>query len=153
MLQAMLGVGLGTKSACVLPSLSSCASTPWLFPAAGCRWTHALVSQVPGCCVSCQPTTQTVSTRPCRSPMYPTLANSATQWHGDLLGCPPRGTQLCWLSSLVRAGNCQGGEDICFSCPLMAHQSSPHTHRFRASPHPKDRTLLIVLPECCPSVI
>lgn len=134
-------------------------SHTWVYPAAGCHWTHALLSQVPGCCVSCRPTMQMASTRPCRSPMYPMLASSAMRWHGDLLGCPPRGTQLCWLSSLVRAGNCQEGEDICFTCPQMAHQSSPHTRCFRARSRAKILKIEpCLLPyqnavHCCPSDI
>lgn len=102
-----------------------------------------LLPQVPGCCVSCQPTTRMASTRLCRSPTCPTLASSATWWHGDPLDCPPGGTQQCWPSSSVRAGGCQQEEDIGFLCPQAAHQSSPHTYCCRADSHTKDNALHI----------
>lgn len=94
-----------------------------------------LVPQVPGCCVSCRPTTRMASTRLCRSPTCPTLASSAMWWHGDPLDCPPGGTQPCWPSSSVRAGGCQQEEDVGFLCPpgCTSEQSS----------HPKDKALHI----------
>lgn len=115
----------------------------------------ALVPQVPGCCVSCQPTTQTVCTSHCRSPVCPTLAISATQWRGDPLGCPPAGTQPCWLSSSVRAEAWQQvgkhcfGWKKCYFLTLQAHTSERFC--FTADPHTKDEALGVALPKSSPA--
>jgi len=93
----------------------------------------ALLLQVPICCVSCQPTTQTASTRHYRSPTCLTLASSVMHWHGDPPGCPPARTQPCWLSSSVRAGAWHQVEkcwfvwkNVGFSYPKTMHRSAPH---------------------------